>query len=228
MLMLVILEIPQCPERSRTCPPSQPVHRMYQDGANGSCVVEAVVKHLEDSGIFPPDHGFMRRIAYVETRDGTNVTENTNVRMIHKRIGIWGLTNYTLQNMRGKLQRHRAEYLNIIADSKKIYRRFSVNMTGDEKLNLTIPLVSGIAARFYLHYLTVLKNKEIPEDLAGQAFFWASYYRMSASFLEFEEKVLELEGNSRYNVAEHLNLYQFSFVRMQGECRHHVCVGYVS
>ena len=171
---------------------------MYQDGANGSDVVEAVVKKLNDSCIFPPDHGFMRRIAYVETRDGTNITENTNVRNYHKRVGIWGLTESMLYHMRQKLQRHSNDtnYQDLIADSKQIYRRFGVNMTGDETLNLTIPLVSGIAARFYLHYSTVLRNVKIPEDLTGQASFWASFYRLSASFIEFEEKVFQLEGIS--------------------------------
>ena len=219
MLMLVISEIPQCPERTRICPP----HKMYQDGANGPDVVEAVVKKLNDSCIFPPDHGFLRRIAYVETRDGTNITENTNVRTIHKRIGIWGLTNYTLHNMRLELQRYSSKYPDLIANSTKIYRRFGVNMTGNEKLNMRIPLVSGIAARFYLEYLTVLRNEELPEDLARQAFFWASHYRVRASFIEFEEKVFKLEGMSNkifggIYVAEHFNLYHFSFIRMQGEC----------
>ena len=130
-------------------------------------MVEAVVKKLNDSCIFPPDHGFLRRIAYVETRDGTNITDNTNVRMIHKRIGIWGLTNYMMQIMRHKLQQHRSDpyYQSLTEYSEQIYRRFGVNMTGDETLNLAIPLVSGIAARFYLHYLTVLINVELPENL---------------------------------------------------------------
>ena len=169
---------------------------MYQDGANGSDVVEAVVKKLNDSCIFPPDHGFMRRIAYVETKDGTNITESTNVRMVHKRNGIWGLTELMLHNMKLKLQLHSSDpkYQNLIADTKKIYRRFGVNMTGNEKLNLTIPLVSGIAARFYPHYLTVLRDEEIPEDIAGQAIFWANYYRVDGNFVHYEEKVLELEG----------------------------------
>ena len=182
-----------------TCPslPLLPEDWMNENDANGSCVVEAVLTHLEDSGIFPPDHGFMRRIAYVETRDGTNITESTNVIMEHKRVGIWGLTKYMLQNISLQLQQHshKTKYDNLAEYSEQIYRRFGVNMTGDETLNMRIPLVSGIAARFYLDYLTVLEN-ELPEDLAGQAIFWALYYRERASFMEFEEKLFELEGMS--------------------------------
>ena len=195
MAFFVISEIPQCPERTRTCPPLS-IHRMYQDGASGSDVVEAVVKKLNDSCIFPPDHGFMRRIAYVETRNGTNITGNTHLRAIHKRIGIWGLTDFMLQSMRHQLKQRGtdSEYQNLIAVSEQIYRRFGVNMTGDEKLNLTIPLVSGIAARFYLHYKTIVTNEELPEDLAGQALFWESQYRLNSNFTEYEKQVLELEG----------------------------------
>ena len=142
---------------------------MNQDGANGSCVVEAVLTRLEYSGIFPPDHGFMRRIAYVETRDGTNITENTDVPIEHRRVGIWGLTESMLHHMRQKLENH--NYQSLSAVSEQIYGKFGVNMRGNETLNLTIPLVSGIATRFYLEYKTVLRNEEIPEDLAGQALF---------------------------------------------------------
>ena len=191
-MFFFILEIPQCPERSGTCPPPQSLHKMYQDGASGSDVVEAVVKKLNDSCVFPPDHGFMRRIAYVETTDGTNITQNPNVSNYHKRVGIWGLTESMLHHMRQKLENH--NYQSLSAVSEQIYGKFGVNMRGNEKLNLTIPLVSGIAARFYLQYKTVLRNEEIPEDLAGQALFWEIYYRVDANFTVFEEKVLELEG----------------------------------
>ena len=220
--LYVISEIPQCPERSQTCPPPQPLHRMYQDGANGSDVVEAVVRKLNDSCIFPPDHGFLRRIAYVETRDGTNITENVNMTNQHERVGIWGLTDYRLQNMRLELQQHSndTKYQDLIADSKQIYRRFGVNMTGDEKLNLTIPLVSGIAARFYIQYLTVLRNKELLVNLARQALFWANYYRLNANFVHFEEKVLELQGMTHelFEVLYYSINMPFFVLRMQGEC----------
>ena len=175
---------------------------MNQDGANGSCVVEAVLTRLEYSGIFPPDHGFMRRIAYVETRDGTNITESTDVPIEHRRVGIWGLTEFMLQNMSLQLKLHSNDtnYHQLIEYSEQIYRRFGVNLTGDEKLNLRNPLVSAIAARFYLQYLTVLKNVSLPEnvflpeDIAGQASFWATHYCIATSITDFEEGVMELEG----------------------------------
>ena len=193
----------QCPYGG-TCPslPLLPEDGMNENDANGSCVVEAVLKHLEDSGIFPPDHGFMRRIAYVETRDGTNITENNDVPIEHRRVGIWGLTEFMIQNMSLQLKLHSNDtnYHQLIEYSKQIYTRFGVNLTGDEKLNLTNPLVSGIAAHFYLQYLTVLRNEKIPEDVAGQAFFWASHYGIDANTSDFKKGVMELEGMTKHNI----------------------------
>ena len=173
---------------------------MNREDASGTSVVEAVLDVLKNIAIFPPDHGFMRRIAYVETRDGTNISENTNVTNQHERVGIWGLSEIMLNSMRHQLKQHSYEtkYDNLIEYSELIYRWLSINMTGDEKLNMRIPLMSGIAARFYLHYKAVLTNQELPEDLAGQAFFWASQYRNDGDSIIFKEGVMELEGMTEY------------------------------
>ena len=173
---------------------------MNREDASGTAVVEAVLDVLKNSGIFPPDHGFMRRIAYVETRDGTNISENTNVTDQHERVGIWGLSENMLNEMRQKLKLHSHEtkYNNLTEYSEQIYRRFGINMTGNEKLNMRIPLLSGIAARFYLEYLTVLTNEELPEDLAGQAMFWAKQYHIKYNHIIFKEGVMELEGMTKH------------------------------
>ena len=174
---------------------------MNHDAAFGSCVVEAVLKQLDDSHIFPPDHGFMRRIAYVETRDGTEPThENVIETGCHKRVGIWGLTSSMLKNMKNKIRGDIPKLENV---SSHICRVFGVNMTGHEKLNLRNPLVSGIAARFYILYRAVLENiSDLPETVAGQAHFWQSTYRKKDPFTEhvrFVERVMELEGMALTN-----------------------------
>ena len=176
-------------------PPLLPEDWMNRDDASGSIVVEAVLDVIKNSGIFPPDHGFMRRIAYVETRDGTNITENTNVTMIHKRIGIWGLTGFFLQNMKRRLKRHSSEpeYQNLATKSGLICEEFGVNVTS-ENLNLRNPLVSGIAAYFYTLYQTVVNNVTWPEDFETQASFWALDFRIDDDNTTFEKCVMELEG----------------------------------
>ena len=228
-MMLVIFAGPglhQC--SSRTCP-SLPEDWVNRDNANGSEVAEAVLKQLDDSHIFLPDHGFMRRIAYVETRDGTEPThENVTETGCHKRVGIWGLTSSMLKNMTNEMEseERRKDNPELENVSEHICRVFGVNMTGPEKLNMRNPLVSGIAARFYLLYLTVVNPPlELPETVARQAKLWQSFYRKNDSFTEhvtFEERVMELEGSNHIQVLT----YKHCSFRLQGECRHPVCYGY--
>ena len=168
---------------------------LNRDDASGSAVVEEVLHLIQNSGIFPPDHGILRRIAYVETRDGTNMTGNTGEDMDHKRVGIWGLTVSMLHNMRHQLKQYSSnkQYQTLTAESEDICEVFGVNVTS-KNLNLRNPLMSGIAARFYLHYLTVLRNVILPESVSEQASFWASEYHMNGNATTFEDDIMELEG----------------------------------
>ena len=221
---------------------------MNEDGASGSCVVEAVLKLLENSKIFSSDHGFMRRIAYIETRDGKNKAESLN-REMDQNIGIWGIRENMLHDMRVVIKAVAlpllcglvdvytrqcstdTKYQDLIAESEQIYRRFDVNMTGDEKLNLRNSLVSGIAARFYLQYLTVLRNEEMPEDVAGQAFFWASHYHIDANTYDFQKGVMELEGMTKHSSLCDIIIplmFYTCIIRLQSECRLPVCARYFS
>ena len=58
---------------------------LYQINATGSVVVLQAIASLQQSAVFGSDHGLLRRIAYVETRDGklTNVASNDG--------GIWAV-----------------------------------------------------------------------------------------------------------------------------------------
>ena len=63
--------------------PLNPTDNTLTPGANGSDVVEAVISKLSFLENIGPDHRFMRRLAYVVTRDGAVENEG----------GIWGVTN---------------------------------------------------------------------------------------------------------------------------------------
>ena len=56
---------------------------MLEDGANGTAVVLLSVVHIQQAAIFPDDSELLRRIAYVETRDGVSNTTNIG--------GIWAV-----------------------------------------------------------------------------------------------------------------------------------------
>ena len=193
----------ECSNRIGTCPSLLPEDWMNHDDANGSCVVEAVLKQLDKSRIFQQDHRFMRRIAYVETRDGRErVHENVTETGCHKRVGIWGITSSILQTMKNEMRNVEHPDLNNV--SRHICEAFGVNMTGYERLNLRNPLVSGIVAHFYLHYLTVVAGLQFPESIREQAYFWHFGYRKNDNFAEqvrFDGHVMELEGLFKHTIS---------------------------
>ena len=193
-LILPVSGLCWCSNRGGNCP--LPEEWTNSNNANGSEVVEEVLQQLDEPHIFSPDYGFMRRMAYVETRDGTVTTaENTSNNLCHKRVGIWGLTESMLYHMKVGMRRNSTKYQEVFAVSEDICEEIGVNMTGHEKLNMRNPLVSAIAARFYLLYLTELENEDLPEDLMGQALFWGSHYtEINADYTKFLEDVMELEG----------------------------------
>ena len=180
------------------CPTRLPEDWMNHPNANGSEVVEAVVQMLIHSGIFGPDHRFLRRIAFVETKDGTETM--TSDSGCNKRVGIWGITTTMLRSMQDKMRNQ--VYPRLMTTNEKLCQRFGVNMSGYERLDLTNALVSGIAARFYLLYQSVLKNiMSLPRCVSKQAMFWDDHYingegERNPYHDHFEKRVLELEGKA--------------------------------
>ena len=45
---------------------------VLEEGANGTAVVLLSIAHIQQAAIFPDDNEMLRRIAYVETRDGSD------------------------------------------------------------------------------------------------------------------------------------------------------------
>ena len=190
-----------CSNREGACPSLLPDGCMNHDNANGSEVVEAVLQRLDKSHIFPADHRFMRRVAYVETRNGTVTTAtNTSHNLCHKAVGMWGITENMLRSMKVEIKSNVTKYRELITASEDICAEFGVNVTGPEKLNMRNPLVSGIAARFYFYYQVLLNNmalpnNELPEDLEGQAIFFKESYT-KADFNKFLKDVNYQEGKT--------------------------------
>ena len=159
-------------------------------GRNGSELVNAIVHNiLECSGVFEDDNVFMRRLAYVETMDGAEGQGRT---------GIWNATKHHLNAMAyGALIRSFPDLVNQICEKFGVDMQVAVR--NPESLDLRNPLVSGVVARFYLHYVTVERRIQIPsaEDVNGQARFWFSQFRMNngtATSQHFTGRVAVLKG----------------------------------
>ena len=48
------------------------VDRTREPNTSGEDVVKATLRQIQESNIFPNDNSFLRRLAYVESKDGTD------------------------------------------------------------------------------------------------------------------------------------------------------------
>ena len=68
------------------------------NNASGPEVVNEVLDTIECSEVFEDDHSFMRRLAYVETKDGTTQ---------EKKTGIWHIPEELLTQMNDSIGEYR-------------------------------------------------------------------------------------------------------------------------
>lgn len=168
---------------SAHCTVGQLEAAIFREGGNGSAVVLLAIARLQQSGIFADDNELLRRIAYVETRDGT--AENTYRQGYDG--GIWAVDENVFHDTQrvDKNPRLRAK----LSDIQKL---FGVDWSSAEWSDLRKPFYSAIAARLVLYNVP----RVIPpaDDISGQAELWTSYYRQGGSVSEFVTVANELEG----------------------------------
>ena len=149
--------------------------RILERGSNGTSVVLLSVAYLQQTTIFSDDNGMLRRIAYVETRDGTRPSEN-----------IWAVSEEALQLTQA------SEHPTLNVKHNLITRELGVDWISLEWEELQRALYSAIAARLLLF----LAPERLPDvnDIEGQAVFWKKYYNTNGPESEFTGSTFELEG----------------------------------
>ncbi|XP_071097399.1 uncharacterized protein [Haliotis cracherodii] len=130
-------------------------------GTSGEEVVEAVVSRIRESCTFSHDKLFLRRLAYVETHDGTDAKTY--------RPGYDG----------GIWQIDESKFIITKASSSaralfpKITSRFGIDWNITNWADLRKPIFSGLAAALYLATLT----EDIPQRTKDQATFYQRHFR---------------------------------------------------
>ena len=156
-------------------------------GTSGEAVVIATInqiRHLQDETLyFLDDKKLLRRIALVETKDGTD--NDTYRENYHG--GIW------------QVDEGMFEQTKVILKSPS---RLDNNIKGFLKINwhadvtwedLRKPLYSGLAARLFLNSSTIPEEIPLGSNVSGQAKYWKTYYDLSSGPItekEFVEVVL--------------------------------------
>ena len=145
---------------------------VLKEKANGADVVEETLRRLDEAHIFPDDHGLMRRIAYVESKDGTDPNTFRDPE-VEAGVGIWQMDKTTfdwLTTSTTGFENTRKKYYPLIME------RFGINITSLQRKDLYKPLVAALLTRVYL--LTI--PKKIPTEKEDQAEYWKKYYNTEA------------------------------------------------
>ena len=183
LVLVCLVLVCCCLHASNGCP-----NPRQMSGTSGPEVVNEVLDTIECSGVFEDDHSFMRRLAYIETKDGTEGQRTT---------GIW---NVTVQHLKAMNYRVVLGNPKLSKVSNKTCTELGVNITwavrNSERQNLSNPLMSGVVARFYLHYVTVVNGQQIPlaENVSGQAMFWKLHFKMNAETATTDHFTNRLQG----------------------------------
>ena len=154
-----------------------------QVGAYGSSVVTATLSRIQQSGIFPSDNQLLRRIAYVETRDGTDPETYRD----GYDGGIWAVDLDLLEATQNTTQ-----YQGLIDLHQNINSSFSIQWSSVQWSDLRRPLYSALAARLYTY--TVSEPIPISSEIESQAVYWRTYYNSLGNTSEFVALVNQLEA----------------------------------
>ena len=152
---------------------------MFTPGAVGSEVVKACVKKIAESKILPDDNGFLRRIAYVMSKDGTDMKSDG---------GIWQVSDFAFRDTMDTGAHYR-----LPSKYYKIRQAFpGIDWPSTTRQDLDKPFFSALAARLYLSNF----KEPIPNAnrIQEQAQYWKAFYMRGASNEKrFLEAVAELE-----------------------------------
>ena len=172
-----------------------------QPGTAGTAVVQATVARIQEAGIFPSDNRFLRRIAYVETRDGVDI--------LTYRDGYFGGIWQVDEDIFKKTQ-DVATYPELLKTYQQVVNAFGVDWPTSTWADLWKPFFSALGVRIY--FTLISDPIPVPGDLQGQGEYWKSHYNRDEdeTVQDFVDAVNEFElegmkyGEEKYYLRQHL------------------------
>lgn len=138
-------------------------------GASGPDVVRAVIVRIEDADIFPADNQFLRRIAYVESKDG----EDSSTYRSGYHGGIWQVDEVGFRDTQNT-----SSYPKLTTKFNEIQKHFGIDWRDVQWEDLRKPLYSGLAARLFL--FNIPDTIPAANDIQAQGEYWKKYYNTPA------------------------------------------------
>ena len=155
---------------------------MWTKGSTGPEVVKRVIEVIGSLAMFPNDHGFLRRIAYVETKDGLLGGALLG--------GIWRVSREMLIDSQ-RIMAHGQ----LIRKHEIIRQQLNIDWPEVVWSDLQKPIYSGLAARLFLSN----NPRPIPETLERQSNYWKINYNPGCPLHseDFERDVMNWEQGQR-------------------------------
>ena len=139
------------------------------EGTNGSAIVVASIAKISRASIFTDnDQQMLRRIAYAETKDGTDSRTYSS----NESGGIWrvGESKYAAtKDTKTNLQ--------LKPKIQEISTSFGINWLSTNWTDLRKPFYSALAARLYM--LVINQSIPLASNINGQGNYWANYFTSS-------------------------------------------------
>ena len=172
------------------------------EGASGSAVVRAVVGRIENANIFPNDNQLLRRIAYVESKDGTD----NNTYRVGYYGGIWQMNEVGFQGTQNT-----TSHQGLATILNSIQEQFGINWSAVCWQDLRKPLYSGLATRLFLS--NVPTAIPFASDLPAQGEYWIAHYNMNAGNRSVERFVQDVQ--SLLQLESKLFIFYFNIIIME-------------
>ena len=151
---------------------------------SGSKVVEAVVDRIARSEIFENDFGYIRRISWVETKDGLDkLTFRPNYHG-----GLWQMDENVF-----KQTKDTNTYPTLTEKFVRIETEFQINWVSVHWNDLRKPLHCGLAVHLYMF----TRVERIPLNVQDQAEHWKkNYNREHKQVVTFVDEVVKIESKN--------------------------------
>jgi len=149
----------------------------------GTQVVETVVDRIGRSSIFDNDFGYIRRICWVETKDGADI-EKTYRPGYHG--GLWQVDEAAFNKTKDTFS-----YPILLEKYDQIKSYFGIDWLCVKWVDLRMPLHCGLAAWLYMF----TREEKIPLNIQEQADHWKRNYRPEAEVTadDFVKNTVDLE-----------------------------------
>ena len=152
---------------------------------SGEAVVEAVVGKIHLSGIFADDNSFLRRIAYVESKDGTA----GDTYRVGYHGGIW-----QVDQLRFFDTKNTGSNPGLTAKYEQIQVNWGIGWPSVMWSDLRKPFYSGLAASLILS--TINESIPLATEVEIQGNYWKTHYNGNAAntVQQFVNDVMALEA----------------------------------